>query len=365
MEQPGNKLLELRDLCKVYGKTLSVDHVSVSLAKGEFMSFLGPSGSGKTTTLNMIAGLTEPTAGEIYLQSRAIRDLPPYKRDIGVVFQNYALFPHMTIAANLAFPLEMRRVSRSGIRTRVARALDMVELSGMGERLPGQLSGGQQQRVALARAMVFEPPLLLMDEPLGALDKQLREQMQMEIKHLHERLGISVVYVTHDQDEALTMSDRIAVFNHGRIEQVGTPAELYDKPTTLFVAGFVGETNLIEGRVISADGTSCKIATAAFEHIAGNGPGLKTGAQVTLALRPERIEIAPASGAPPPGGRTLAATVTETIYFGRFLKYVVSAGGLTLTVVEQMRASRLSGFGPSDQVVLGWDPENVAVIGKG
>ncbi len=355
-------ILEIRDLCKVYASTYSVDHISVSLRQGEFMSFLGPSGSGKTTTLNMIAGLVEPTSGDIFMQSRAINALPPYRRNIGVVFPNYALFPHMNVAANLAFPLEMRRVPRAEIRARVARALDMVELSGFQERLPAQLSGGQQQRVALARAMVFEPPLLLMDEPLGALDKQLREQMQMEIKHLHERLGISVIYVTHDQDEALTMSDRIAVFNRGRIEQVGAPSELYDQPTTLFVAGFVGETNLIEGQVLGADPASCKIAAAGFEHIARQAVGLTQGAAVMLAIRPERIEIAPESEDVPQGRQSVAGTVIETIYFGRFRKYVVHANGLTLTVLQQIGASLGPGFSASDRVRLAWDPVSVAVI---
>jgi putative spermidine/putrescine transport system ATP-binding protein len=357
-----NTILELRGLCKVYGSVCSVDHVSVCLEQGEFMSFLGPSGSGKTTTLNMIAGLTEPTAGEIFLQSRSIRRLPPHKRNIGVVFQNYALFPHMNIAANLAFPLEMRRVPKVEIRARVTRALDMVELSGFQDRMPAQLSGGQQQRVALARAMVFEPPLLLMDEPLGALDKQLREQMQMEIKHLHERLGVSVIYVTHDQDEALAMSDRIAVFNRGRIEQVGTPAELYDRPTTLFVAGFVGETNLIEGRVIHADHASCTVVAAAFECVAGNAPGVAAGDDVTLAIRPEQIQIAGEADGPRPDRQTLVATVVETIYFGRFRKYVVAVGDVSFIVVQQVSTSQHQGFAPSDRVRLAWDSASVAVI---
>ncbi len=355
-------ILELRGLCKTYGTVRSVDQVSVSLPQGEFMSFLGPSGSGKTTTLNMIAGLIEPTSGDIVLQSRSIRNTPPHKRNIGVVFQNYALFPHMTVAANLAFPLRMRKVPKADIRAKVTRALEMVELPDLRDRLPAQLSGGQQQRVALARAMVFEPPLLLMDEPLGALDKRLREQMQIEIKHLHERLGISVIYVTHDQDEALTMSDRIAVFNRGRIEQIGTPSDLYDRPGTLFVAGFVGETNLIPGRVRGGDGTCCRIATAAFDHIAP-GIGAAPGAEVTLAIRPERIAIGHPGAASPRGHQSLDARVVETIYFGRFRKYIVAAQDLTLSVVEQVRATQDSVFHSSDPVRLTWDPASVAVIG--
>ena len=222
-------LLELRNLSKSYASVVAVDRISVSLAAGEFLSFLGPSGSGKTSTLAMIAGLVEPSSGEILLRSKPLNPLPPYRRNIGMVFQNYALFPHMTVAKNIAFPLEMRRMSRGEIEARVARVLSLVGLANYGPRLPSQLSGGQQQRIALARAMVFEPPLLLMDEPLGALDKKLREQMQLEIKQLHRKLGMSVIYVTHDQEEALTMSDRIAVFNNGRIEQIGVASELYEE----------------------------------------------------------------------------------------------------------------------------------------
>ena len=215
--------LELRDLCKSYGDVHAVDHVSLTVAAGEFVTLLGPSGSGKTTTLGMIAGLAKPSSGGILLDGKRLDPLPPYKRDLGVVFQNYALFPHMTVARNVAFPLEMRRLPKSEIAGRVARVLEQVGLDRHGDRYPKQLSGGQQQRVALARAMVFEPRILLMDEPLGALDRKLREQMQVEIMRLHRETGVSVVYVTHDQDEALMMSDRIAVFNHGRIEQIGPP----------------------------------------------------------------------------------------------------------------------------------------------
>jgi putative spermidine/putrescine transport system ATP-binding protein len=356
-------ILELRNLSKAYSTLRSVDGVSTTLGQGEFMSFLGPSGSGKTTTLGMIAGLVEPSGGDILLQSRSIRGLPPYRRNIGVVFQNYALFPHMSVAANVAFPLEMRRVAKAEARDRVIRALEMVELGHLRDRLPAALSGGQQQRVALARAMVFEPPLLLMDEPLGALDKRLREQMQMEIRHLHERLGISVIYVTHDQDEALTMSDRIAVFNNGRIEQIGAPDELYDRPATLFVAGFVGETNLVPGRVGDADRTSCKVAAGGIEHVAGAPPaGFGRGGHDTLANRPARIESVGEGEALPAGRTVLDATVVETIYLGRFRRYVVAAGDATLSVVRQVRGPEEAGFNPSDRVRIGWDPASVAVL---
>ena len=350
-------ILELRNLCKHYGLLRSVDDISVSLAQGEFMSFLGPSGSGKTTTLNMIAGLIEPTSGEMFLQSRSIVKLPPYKRNIGVVFQNYALFPHMTVAQNIAFPLEMRRVPKAEVRSRVGKALDLVKLSGMEDRLPVQLSGGQQQRVALARAMVFEPPVLLMDEPLGALDKQLREQMQIEIKHLHERLGITVVYVTHDQDEALTMSDRIAVFNHGKIEQLGLPAELYNQPATLFVAGFVGETNLIAGQVTDVAAGTCRIESAGFSFQA-EADGVTVGQAVTVALRPERIRI---SG-DPSDASALPGRVVETIYYGRSRKNVVAVGELTLNVVEQLQGLDDRQYAQGEPVSLLWDRRNATVL---
>jgi putative spermidine/putrescine transport system ATP-binding protein len=243
-------LLRLECVSKAFGNVVAVDSISFTLAEGEFLSLLGPSGSGKTTTLQIIAGLTHPTRGQIFLSGRPIGPLPPYKRDIGMVFQNYALFPHMTVAGNVAFPLQMRGVPRTEISRRIDKVLNLVDLPGLAERYPRQLSGGQQQRVALARAIVFEPTLLLMDEPLGALDKKLREQMQLEIKHLHKRLGVSIIYVTHDQDEALVMSDRIGVFNRGRLEQVGSAEQLYEQPTTRFVAEFIGESNIIRGTVL-------------------------------------------------------------------------------------------------------------------
>jgi putative spermidine/putrescine transport system ATP-binding protein len=241
--------LELRGVRKIFGDTTAVADLDLALCRGEFLTFLGPSGSGKTTTLAMVAGLEKPTAGTITLDGLPLDPLPAYRRNIGVVFQNYALFPHMTVAGNVAFPLEMRGVGRQEIATRVNETLTLVGLPGFGARYPAQLSGGQQQRVALARAIVFRPPLLLMDEPLGALDKRLREQMQIEIMRLHREFGLSVLYVTHDQDEALVMSDRIAVFNAGRIEQVGTAQELYERPQTPFVAGFLGGSNFFRGKV--------------------------------------------------------------------------------------------------------------------
>ncbi|MDE0728787.1 MAG: ABC transporter ATP-binding protein, partial [Alphaproteobacteria bacterium] len=240
------------------GDTNVVKGLSLTIQSGEFLTLLGPSGSGKTTTLMMLAGFEEPTAGEILLHGKSLRKVPPYHRNMGIVFQNYALFPHKTVTANVAYPLKQRRLAKAEIAERTLRALKMVELEHLAERRPAQLSGGQQQRVALARALVFEPELVLMDEPLGALDKNLREQMQIEIKHLHEQLGMTVVYVTHDQREALTMSDRVAVFNDGVVQQIDSPHAIYERPGNSFVANFIGENNNLDGRVTKMLNGECE-----------------------------------------------------------------------------------------------------------
>jgi len=274
------------------GEVLVVQDLNVDIPKGEFLTMLGHSGSGKTTTLMMLAGFETPTGGKIYLDGEAINKIPPYKRGIGMVFQNYALFPHMTVNENLAFPLEVRKLNKSDVEDKVKKALDMVELGAFGNRMPLQLSGGQQQRVALARALVFEPRLVLMDEPLGALDKKLREQMQYEIKHIHEQIGITVVYVTHDQNEALTMSNRIAVFNDGKIQQISSPDILYEKPENAFVAQFIGENNQIKGKVKSINGKMCVVETEKGEKVESLKVNVNSvGDASTVSLRPERVEI--------------------------------------------------------------------------
>src|SRR5688572_12513830 len=255
--------VELVGLSRRFGEVLAVDRLSLRMGSGECVTLLGPSGSGKTTTLMMIAGFVRPTTGEIYLGGQAITRRPPFKRNVGMVFQNYALFPHMTVFENVAFPLRMRRLRRGEIEAKVGQALDLVRLTGYEARYPRQLSGGQQQRVALARALVFNPPVLLMDEPLGALDKKLRQQMQLEIKHLHEQLGITVIYVTHDQEEALVMSDEIVVMRNGRIEQIGTPRGVYDDPRNNFVADFIGEANVLDGTIIKAEHSRYRVRTSA------------------------------------------------------------------------------------------------------
>jgi putative spermidine/putrescine transport system ATP-binding protein len=274
------------------GANYVVDDLNLDVRKGEFLSLLGPSGSGKTTTLMMLAGFESPTQGEIRLDGKRLDDKPPHQRDIGMVFQNYALFPHLTIAENVAFPLSVRRVGRSEQKARVKRALDMIELPHLANRRPSQLSGGQQQRVALARALVFEPSVVLMDEPLGALDKRLRETMQYEIMRLHRELSLTIVYVTHDQAEALTMSDRVAVFSDGRIQQAATPSELYENAQNAFVANFVGENNGLSGHVTSVDEQWATLALSDGSVIRGRcEQGLQAGDHAMLALRPERAHI--------------------------------------------------------------------------
>jgi putative spermidine/putrescine transport system ATP-binding protein len=307
--------IEAEALTKVYkGAALpAVDAVDLTIRAGEFMTLLGPSGSGKTTTLNMIAGFEDVTAGRILLDDDDIARLPPYRRNLGMVFQNYALFPHMTAAENVAFPLKQRKVGKAEIARRVGEALDLVHLGEHGHRLPSQLSGGQQQRVALARAVVFAPRALLLDEPLGALDKKLRASLQLEIARLHKELGITFVFVTHDQEEALALSDRIAVFRDGRIEQVGTPAELYETPVSRFVATFLGDSNVFSGRIRDGllDTGWCTLHAAA---------GASSG-EVALVVRPEHLRFGPPpSGA---GTNTLSATVTDVVYQGAFRRILV------------------------------------------
>ena len=313
------------------GRTLAVQDLTLDVAQGEFLTLLGPSGSGKTTTLNMLAGFERPTRGEILLGGKSVDRLPPYERNIGMVFQNYALFPHMTVRDNVAFPLSVRRVPRAAIADRVRRALAMVRLEALADRRPAQLSGGQQQRIALARALVFEPSLVLMDEPLGALDKKLREQMQIEIKLLHERLGLTVIYVTHDQSEALTMSDRIAVFQDGRVVQRGTPDLLYSEPCDAFVAGFIGENNMLSGNVEATAGGSVRVAIGGALRILATPVGrLEQGGAVLVAVRPEAIHFASGSDA---AENLCPAVVTSRIYFGDHQRLLADVGhGHTMTV---------------------------------
>jgi putative spermidine/putrescine transport system ATP-binding protein len=331
------------------GRTLAVHDLTLDVAQGEFLTLLGPSGSGKTTTLNMLAGFERPTRGEILLGNKPVDRLPPYERNIGMVFQNYALFPHMTVGENVAFPLSVRRAPRAAIADRVRRALAMVRLEGFADRRPAQLSGGQQQRIALARALVFEPSLVLMDEPLGALDKKLREQMQVEIKLLHERIGLTVIYVTHDQSEALTMSDRIAVFQDGRVVQQGTPDLLYREPCDAFVAGFIGENNMLSGIVeaIASDGVRVAIG-GALSILATPVGRLEQGAPVLVAVRPEAIRLA---SDPNDADNACEAEVTSRIYLGDHQRLLTEIGdGHTITV----KVPAGTGVAAGDSISLSW-----------
>ncbi|GAL35690.1 putrescine transport ATP-binding protein PotA [Vibrio maritimus] len=334
------------------GKTLVVKDFNLDIAPGEFVTMLGPSGSGKTTCLMMLAGFETATHGEIFIDGTPVNHLAPHKREIGMVFQNYALFPHMTIAENLAFPLKVRNMSTREIAERVENILSMVELSHVANRYPKQLSGGQQQRVALARALVFEPKLVLMDEPLGALDKQLRETMQMEIKHLHEKLGITILYVTHDQDEALTMSDRIAVFNDGEVQQLAPPNELYESPSNAFVAQFIGENNQIVGQVQSLEEQYCQVAVGSYQVQAKSVQVVNERALTTLSIRPEKIVINPQGSELQ---NRFVGRVNEMIYHGDHFRLIIEVSGFASLVVK---VPNDSGQGLAvrvgEQVEIGW-----------
>ena len=356
-----NALVSFRGVQKSYdGETLIVKDLNLDIRKGEFLTLLGPSGSGKTTSLMMLAGFEAPTAGEIRLGGRAINNVPPHKRDIGMVFQNYALFPHMTVAENLAFPLSVRGMGKSEIGGKVKHALGMVQLDSFAHRYPTQLSGGQQQRVALARALVFEPQLVLMDEPLGALDKQLREHMQLEIKHLHKRLGVTVVYVTHDQGEALTMSDRVAVFHEGQIQQIADPRSLYERPDNTFVANFIGENNRLNGRLLSQDGERCVVELEHGEKVHALavrvGP---PGTPVTLSIRPERVSINARSDS---CINRFSGRVVEFIYLGDHVRVRLEVGGKSDFFVKQPIAELDPALSVGDVVPIGWQVEHVRAL---
>jgi len=333
--------VEFADVEKSYdGRTFAVTRMNLAVARGEFLTLLGPSGSGKTTTLNMLAGFERPTHGTIMLEGQPVDRLPPYQRNIGMVFQNYALFPHMSVAENVGFPLSVRQVSKADIAARVGRALDMVRLKQFSDRRPAQLSGGQQQRVALARALVFQPSLVLMDEPLGALDKKLREHMQLEIKQIHTMLGVTIVYVTHDQSEALTMSDRVAVFNHGGIAQLGSPDDLYNTPQSSFVASFIGENNTLEGVVDRVSGKECHVRLNGGGELTALAVGVAQGAACHVAVRPERLSLSAADNST----NVLPATVDGRIYLGDHLRLVARlANDQVLTVKVGPEATMANG----------------------
>lgn len=354
--------VQFKDVQKSYdGRILVVENLNVDIERGEFLTMLGPSGSGKTTTLMMLAGFETATHGQILLNGTPINNVPPNKRGIGMVFQNYALFPHMTVAENLGFPLQVRGMSKGDIEAKIKRALEMVSLPEFASRKPAQLSGGQQQRVALARALVFEPELILMDEPLGALDKQLREQMQYEIKHIHENLGVTVVYVTHDQSEALTMSNRIAVFNDGVIQQLAEPDDLYERPSNAFVAGFIGENNRLEGKVDAIDGNYCDVTLTTGEKIKALAVNVKEPNEKTLlSLRPERVLINPSDALSL--DTQISGRVEELIYLGDHIRTRLSVAGRDDFVVKISNRESQQFPKPGETVSLSWQSEDCRAL---
>ncbi len=354
---PADALVRFEQVKKSYdGLQYVVKDLNLDVAKGEFLTMLGPSGSGKTTTLMMLGGFERPTLGRILLDGKPVERLPPEKRNIGFVFQNYALFPHMTVAENVAFPLRYRGIRGQAAAAKVAQALGRVGLETMGDRRPAQLSGGQQQRVALARALVFEPSLVLMDEPLGALDKQLRERMQVEIKHLQTSLGITMVYVTHDQSEALTMSDRIAVFHDGRIQQLADPQTLYNAPENRFVAGFIGENNTLPCTAVGQEGGLQVVRMADGTVMRACGA---SGTDLTLSVRPENIALA--GGTPPAGANLFSGTVTDVFFLGDHMRLsVVAFGGQTVTARIPVAAARA--FAPGEVVHLACQPADCRLL---
>jgi spermidine/putrescine ABC transporter ATP-binding subunit len=354
--------IRLRQLTKAFGTVKAVDRISLDVPAGAFVSLLGPSGSGKTTTLNLIAGFLTPDAGDILMDERSVADVAPHKRNIGMVFQSYSLFPHMTVVDNVAFPLRMRtNLSRHDASRRIDEMLALVQLSHLGDRYPRQLSGGQQQRVAMARALVSRPRLLLMDEPLGALDKKLREQMQVEIKHIHRSVGTTVIYVTHDQAEALTMSDVVVVMHQARIAQIGTPPALYEAPANLFVADFLGDSNLVPAKVVTAAGADVTVEIASGEIIrAQRGEhALSAHDRAVLLIRPEDMSVH-TSRERTDGQDMLAGAVREISYHGDTFKLDVAVGEAVLKV--KVARAQGAGMQPGQQVFLAWKPAAVRVL---
>jgi len=357
--------VRLVDVVKRFGDAVAVDHIDLEVKDGEFFSLLGPSGCGKTTTLRMIGGFEEPTSGLIELQGQDVTWLPPYKRNVNTVFQSYALFPHLTIFENVAFGLRRKKVKDSEIKARVTEMLQLVELPGYERRKPTQISGGQAQRVALARALINRPAVLLLDEPLGALDLKLRRQMQVELKRIQQEVGITFIYVTHDQEEAMTMSDRIAVMNKGRYEQLGDPESLYERPSTRFVAGFLGVSNLLPGSVEGTDEKYAAVRLADDTLIRAPRALVHGNGQVAIGVRPEKIRLRESTDPTPAGHNELHGVVTDASYLGVSTQYEVQArGGVRLTVYEQNveRATRSELWARGEAVRLTWSPDHSFVV---
>ena len=357
---PEIRLLALR---KRFGSIEAVAGIDLDIATGEFFSLLGPSGCGKTTTLRMIGGFEQPTAGRIELRGVDVTREPPERRPVNMVFQSYALFPHLSVWDNVAFGLRRRKVGKAEVDARVGEALELVHLTGYGARRPGQLSGGQQQRVALARALVNNPQVLLLDEPLGALDLKLRRTLQVELKRIQQEVGITFVYVTHDQEEALTLSDRIAVMNHGLIDQLGTPEELYERPQTRFVAGFIGTTNLLSGMIEGIDDETAVVLLSSGERCRMAVDGLARGAPVELSVRPEAIRLGGAASEALPSATRLTGRIDQSAYLGNFVSYrIATDGGLALSVLAPRSQERAA---VGEPVMLEWAATDSLVVTGG
>jgi spermidine/putrescine transport system ATP-binding protein len=359
--------VRLERVTKRFGEAVAVDDLSLDVDVGEFFSLLGPSGCGKTTTLRMIGGFEDPTLGTIYLRGRDVTDLPPYKRDVNTVFQSYALFPHLNVFENVAFGLKRKKVGKEEISDRVGEALRLVEMSGFEERKPGQMSGGQQQRVALARALVNRPKVLLLDEPLGALDLKLRKQMQLELKRIQQEVGITFIYVTHDQEEAMTMSDRLAVMRHGAIEQIGGPEEVYEQPQTMFVAGFLGASNLLAGEITGPQNGRTTIRTSGGDVLVADSDRVPSGVgpAVRVGVRPEKITIVAKDGAAPNDRNHVTGVVRMATYIGVNYQYEVEGpGGQMMRVYVQNLGAAGSHPAAGDKVRLEWLPEHTFVVGS-
>ncbi|GLK71186.1 ABC transporter ATP-binding protein [Ancylobacter dichloromethanicus] len=357
--------LDIRGITKSFGKVAAVSDVSLEIARGEFMTFLGPSGSGKSTTLYMIAGFFDPSAGDIRLEGRSILREPSNRRNIGMVFQRYTLFPHLSVAENVAFPLRVRRRPAAEIARKVEQMLALVRLEGFADRMPAQLSGGQQQRVALARALAYDPPLLLMDEPLSALDKKLREEIQVEIRRIHRETGVTILYVTHDQEEALSLSDRVALFNHGRIEQVGKGRDLYEAPRTRFVAGFVGHSNFLDCTIAAHAGERADIVLPDGSRL----PELPidrqapVGAAARLMIRPDRLRISSPAGADAPAG--IDAVLSDATFIGETFHFALTtAWGGALNVRMPSHTLPPAGHGVGQRVRLSWAPGDARLFAE-
>jgi spermidine/putrescine ABC transporter ATP-binding subunit len=357
--------IKLTKVTKKFGNVIAVDNVSLQIPRGKFLTLLGSSGSGKSTILMMIAGFYEPSSGEILLEGELITPIPPYKRNIGMVFQNYALWPHMTVFKNVAFPLKMHKTPRGEINTKVKEALELVQLRGFENRLPRELSGGQQQRVALARAVVFNPKVLLMDEPLGALDKKLREHMQIELRKIQQDLGITVVYVTHDQEEALTMSDSIVVINEGKVQQIGSPKELYERPKTKFVADFIGESNIIEGVFTKEEHGYITISMNDMDNFRIPKPiDYKINKKVLMAIRPEKISLMQFSPKNERERIIIKGVVAGKVYVGNNTKYLFTIGNkINLKVLVQNRADQ-EDYSIGDRLDLSWLKDDMVFLDR-